>query len=281
MRHLVIGASGAQGGAVARRLVAGGHRVRGFTRTGNVPEGVESFPGDLGDARRVREAFAGVTHASVSLPTVYEPGPVAEQIGNVIEAARAAGIRRLVYNTGTRLPETDTGVAAFDTRRAAQEALLASGLPVVVLRPAIYLDNLLAPWVAGPLREAGVLCYPLPAGLPVAWLSHDDLAAFTVAALTLDGLDGRTLDAGGPEAVTGHELAAAFGPEVRYTEQDLDAFESGLATALGAATAAGVAATYRWIAAHDPVKLYGPGPSLDLALASPRTGIAARRRETG
>lgn len=281
MRHLVIGASGAQGGAVARRLVADGRFVRGFTRTGGVPGGVEAFPGDLGDAGSVREAFAGMTHASVTLPMVYEPGLVARQIGNVIEAARAAGIRRLVYNTGTRLPETDTGVAGFDTRRAAVEALLASGLPVVVVRPTIYLDNLLAPWVTGPLRATGELCFPLPAGLPVAWLSHGDLAEFTVTALTRDGLEGRVLDAGGPEAATGHELAAAFGPEVRYAEQDVDAFEAGLARALGAATAAGVAGTYRWIAANDPVKLYGPGPSLDLHPASPRTWIAARRRETG
>ena len=44
MRHLVIGASGAQGGAVARRLVADGRFVRGFTRTGGVPGGVEVLP---------------------------------------------------------------------------------------------------------------------------------------------------------------------------------------------------------------------------------------------
>ncbi|GGP06223.1 hypothetical protein LDL08_17715 [Nonomuraea glycinis] len=86
------------------------------------------------------------------------------------------------------------------------------------------------------------------------------------------------LDAGGPEAVTGHELAAAFGPEVRYAGQDVDAFEAGLAMALGAVTAAGVAETYRWIAANDPVKLYGPGPALDLHPAAPRTWIAAQRR---
>jgi hypothetical protein len=45
--------------------------------------------------------------------------------------------------------------------------------------------------------------------------------------------------------------------------------------------AAGIAGTYRWIAADDPGKLYAPGPSLDLHPASPRTWIAAQRRETG
>lgn len=234
----MFGASGAQGGAVARRLAAEGHEVRGFSRTGEVPEGVEPFRGDLGDAVRVKEAFAGVTHASVTLPMVYEPATVAACIRNVI--AGAAGVRRLVFNTGNRLPGRDTGLAAFDTRRAAVRAMRAAGLPLVVLRPPLYLENLLAPGVL----EGGVLRYPLPASLPVAWLSHDDLGALTAEALTGDVP--AEVDAGGPVAVTGPELAAAFG--ARFEEGDPDRLPPE------------VAATYRWIAAEAPAGLFGPGP---------------------
>lgn len=287
-RHLVVGAAGAQGGAVARRLLARGHHVRGLIRSAEgrdrLPEGAEPFVADLGDPEQAKAAFAGTTHASVLLPMIYEPERVASYVRNVADAALAAGLRRLVFNTGNRLPEAATGVAAFETRRAAATALLGSGVPAVVLRPPIYLDNLCAPWVAGPLVHDGVLRYPLPARSPVAWLSHDDLAAATVAALTRDGLAGTVLDIGGPDEVTGPELAAAFtaelGHRVGYAAQDPAEFEAGLAHAFGGPVAAGVASTYRWVAdVAEP--LYGVDrraveETLGIRLTPLRTWIAAR-----
>lgn len=118
----------------------------------------------------------------------------------------------------------------------------------------------------------------------MAWLSHADLAAATTAALTADGLAGITLDLGGPDAVTGPELAAAFGPGIRYVEQDVDV-AAGLARLLGPDTAEGVAATYRW--AHGPAaddRFYATDPSaaerLGVRLTPLRTWIAARSRTT-
>jgi hypothetical protein len=129
--------------------------------------------------------------------------------------------------------------------------VLDSPVPAVVLCPPIYLENLAAPWVRQGLTGEGVLRYPLPASVPVAWLSHADLAAATLAALTGDDLVGATLDLGG-EPVAGPELAAAFG--ARYEAMDVDAFVAGAAAALGPDVAEGVAATYRWVA--------GPGREL-------------------
>ncbi|MFF3667130.1 hypothetical protein [Microtetraspora malaysiensis] len=151
-----------------------------------------------------------------------------------------------------------------------------AGLPVVVLCPPVYLDNLAASWVAGPLAAEGVLRYPLPADLPVPWLSHDDLGAATHAALVRDDLEGAMLKLGGPDVVTGDELAAAFG--ARYSAQDLAEFKSGLAMALGAPTAAVVAATYRWAAADRDLFAADPAVAdlLGLRLTPLRTWIAAQ-----
>ncbi|MFG3438792.1 SDR family oxidoreductase [Nonomuraea sp. NPDC047897] len=278
MRVLVFGAGGAQGGAVARRLVDEGHAVRGLSRTGAAPEGVEPFRADLGDAGRVAAAFAEVTHASVMLPLEFEPDRVAAYVRHVVDAATRAGVRRLVFCTGNRLPVAETGVAAFETRRAAARAVLGSPVPAVVLCPPLYLENLAAPWVREGLAAEGVLRYPMPADVPVAWLSHADLAAATLAALTGDGLEGTALDLGG-EPVTGPELASAFG--ARYEEADVDAFEAGLAAAAGPRTAAGVASTYRWIAARGR-DLYaapsGGAKRLGIAVTSPAAWASALPR---
>ncbi|MBN6056859.1 NmrA family NAD(P)-binding protein [Nonomuraea sp. RK-328] len=266
MRILVIGAGGAQGGAVARRLAAEGYAVRGLSRTGSAPEGVEPFAADLGDAARVAEAFAGVTHVSLTLPLVFEAERVEAFVRNVLDAASGAGVRRLVLNTANRLPGRVTGVAAFDTRREAAAAVLASGVPSVVLSPPLYLENLAAPGVL----EGGVLRYPLPGEVPVSWLSHADLAAVTSAALLGDGSGAVT--AGGPP-VTGAELAAAVG--ARYEELDVAAFEAGLSAVLGAGAAAGVADSYRWIAEHGR-DLYAEEPGDAASVTPPREWLAAQ-----
>lgn len=210
MTFLVMGATGAQGGAVARLLAAQGHQVRGLGRSGNVPDGVRPHTGPL------EQAFDGVSHVSAVLPMFLDAAEVDIWVQTLCEQSLKAGVERLVFNTGNRIPADATGVPLFETRRAASAALLASGVPTVVLRPPVYLDNLRAPWVTARLSGEGVLSYPLPASMPVAWLSHDDLAAATAAALTRDGLEGSELDLGGPEALTGPQLAAAFGDSVIY-----------------------------------------------------------------
>ncbi|TDC55109.1 NmrA family transcriptional regulator [Actinomadura sp. KC345] len=236
--YLVIGATGAQGGAVAKRLERDGHGVRGFSRK----------HGDLADPAAVRDAFEGVSRASVTLPMVFDADLVARYVDNIIAAARHC--ERLVLNTGNRLPAARTSVGAFETRRDAADALLGSGIPTVVLRPPVYLENL--------HPSDGVLAYPIPSAHRVAWLAHDDLGALTAAALDRDDLVGTSTDIGGKDVVTGPDLASAF--DAHYVPLEPDAFQEFMTPAIGETAAAGVADTYRWLSAPENANFYDGDP---------------------
>jgi uncharacterized protein YbjT (DUF2867 family) len=260
MRVAVVGATGFQGGATARLLAERNHRVRTLSRKPEAdrPElpGVSVAGGDLGRYEDVRQLFEGATHAAVMMPLVYQAEKVMRYAQHIAKAAREAGVRRLVHNSNTRVPDRTTNVAAFETRRLAEtvfrESLAQSGVELVVVRPPIYLDNLFSPWNGPALVNEGVLAYPLPTDAPTAWISHRDLAEAVYAALTVDGVAGRTFDIGGAQTLTGDELAKAFGQglgrEVRYVHLEPAVFEQGLAQILGPESAAGVAGIYHYMA---------------------------------
>lgn len=260
MRVAVVGATGFQGGATARLLAERNHRVRTLSRKPEAdrPElpGISVAGGDLGRYEDVRRLFEGATHAAVMMPLVYQAEKVMRYAQHIAKAAREAGVRRLVYNSNTRVPDRTTNVAAFETRRLAEtvfrESLAQSGVEVVVVRPPIYLDNLFSPWNGPALVNEGVLAYPQPPDAPTAWISHRDLAEAVYAALTVDGVAGRTFDIGGAQTLTGEELAKAFGQglgrEVRYVHLEPAVFEQGLAQILGPESASGVAGIYHYMA---------------------------------
>lgn len=109
MHALVTGGGGFLGGALVRRLVARGARVRSFSR-GDYPElrqlGVEVIQGDLTDAEAVRRAAVGcdiVFHvaAKAGVWGPYQDYYRANVIGteHVLAACRRQRIRRLVYTS--------------------------------------------------------------------------------------------------------------------------------------------------------------------------------------
>ncbi|UYY76780.1 NAD-dependent epimerase/dehydratase family protein [Sphingomonas sp. R1] len=106
---LVLGATGGVGGAVMRRMIAGGWTVRALTRRASVdlPDGCEAVVGDAMDAAAAASAAEG---ASVLVHAVNPPGYrdwdrlVLPMLDNTIRAASATGARILlpgtVYNYG-------------------------------------------------------------------------------------------------------------------------------------------------------------------------------------
>ena len=168
MRILVTGATGFVGSAVARRLLARGHRVRALVRAssdlGNL-EGldVERVRGDLTDPPSLQAALAGcdaLFHVAADY-RLWTPDPQVLYTANVegtrhlMEAALAQGVERIVYTSsvatlglhadGTPADE-DTPVSIHDmighykrskylAERVVRELVATRGLPAVIVNP--------------------------------------------------------------------------------------------------------------------------------------------------
>ncbi|SFE75263.1 Uncharacterized conserved protein YbjT, contains NAD(P)-binding and DUF2867 domains [Paenibacillus algorifonticola] len=254
-RYLVYGASGVQGGAVARLLVEKGLYVRTVTRSEEQAvvlnnQGIEAVIGDFSKAELLDQAHEGIDNVFLNIPVDFELAKVRKYISNAVDAARRANIKLLVVNTSVYVPEHETDAAAIEIKRELINYVKQSGVPFIIVQPIVYMENFLIPG----LLNNHMLAYPVPADKPIAWISADDAAKYHVYALTHSHLAGSTLQATGPEALTGMQLAehfsAALGEAISFYSLPLDSFETAIRPLLGKETASGLAGLYRWIEAN-------------------------------
>jgi len=231
----VLGATGTQGGAVARVLLADGEfRVRAVTRdagSGRARElaglGAEVVEATLDDRGSLRTAFDGAYGAFLVTPYWEHRSPTRElaEVENLIGAAAAAGLQHVVWSTledtreaiaadDDRMPTIDGGyrVPHFDVKGGAADALFArSGLPTTYLLVSFYWDNLLA--LQKPQRDPdGTLALHLPIGdTAIAGTSSDDIGHAVLQVLRRPAETiGATIPVAG-EHLTGDQIAAALG----------------------------------------------------------------------
>jgi NAD(P)H dehydrogenase (quinone) len=257
---LVHGANSAQGIPVVSRLLREGYRVRAFVRDREKAQSlysenvVEIATGTLEDRDSLKRAHEGIDRVFLVLPLEYRFDLATTQGHNAIDAARDAGVQLLVFNTSTSIPHQITDAAAFEIKRGLEQYLRQSGVPSIVLRPPLYMDNLAAPWSLPSIVHQRVVAYPLPHTVKIPWISLDDAAALAVTALARPELAGSTFDIGGSEAVNGQEIAERFtkvlGRSFIYQEIPIDTFEAGLNQAFGEPTGTEIAKIYRWRTTH-------------------------------
>lgn len=189
MSIAVLGATGGQGGAVARALLEAGHGVRAVVRdpgSGRAKAlavaGAEVVPGDLFDAASLAEAFRGTT-AAFAVTTPFQDGLDAEvaQGAAIVRAAADAALPHLVL-ASVASADQDTGVPHFETKARTEKLLTDSGLPATVVAPTYFYDNAL-----GAMDEvaAGLLTMPLPGDTPLQQVARQDLGR-VVAAVVAD-----------------------------------------------------------------------------------------------
>ena len=212
---VVTGATGQQGGATARHLLAQGWPIRIFVRDPNKPAavallaaGAEIAVGDFSDPDSLENAFYGA-HGVYSVQTWRGPGGAEAEktFGlNVAEAAARAGIAHLVYSSvggADRAPE----LAHFASKWEIEQRIHGLGIPATVLRPTSFMDNYR--WQAEGIR-AGKLVQGTKPETRLQMIAVDDIGG--IAALAFDAPDewiGRTIEIAGDE-LTMVEAAEVF-----------------------------------------------------------------------
>ncbi|MGW6130997.1 SDR family oxidoreductase [Cellulomonas sp. NPDC055163] len=189
-------------GVPAADVVATGRRVEALADL--AAQGVRVVASDYADPESLRAAFEGAD--TVLLISGNEVGQRVTQHGNAIEAAKAAGVGRLVYTSAPRATTSDLVLAP--EHKATEELLAASGLTTTVLRNNWYTENYVA--TLEQARATGEVVGSAGEGR-VASATRADFAAAAAVVLTTPGHDGTVYELGGDTAWTHHELAAAIG----------------------------------------------------------------------
>ncbi|WZH51509.1 MAG: SDR family oxidoreductase [Nocardioides alkalitolerans] len=154
-------------------------------------------------------------------------GQRARQHGNVVEAAKAAGVARIVYTSVTNV-DSPTLVVAPE-HKATEELIEASGLPWTFLRNGWYTENYLPAF--GQAAERGQVAAAAGDGR-VSSVERAELAEAAAVVLAGEGHEGAAYELVGQEAWTHAELAAVFadvlGREVEYAALPADTYRDVL-----------------------------------------------------
>ena len=215
----VVGATGFVGRHVVERLVAQGHQVRAISRRGRRLRGwgdaVAPLAADVETGRGLGAALTGadgVVHL-VAIPRETD-GRRFEDVNvggvrRVVEAAHAAGARRLVHLSVLGVAD-DPRLRYLHSTWRGEQIVRESGLEWVVLRPSLLFGegdgffNLVK--VTLKWWSPGVVAIPGDGRARFQPLSVEDLAVAVERSLVEPGRAGSVLELGGPEHVTYRQI---------------------------------------------------------------------------
>ncbi|MEE1797098.1 NmrA family NAD(P)-binding protein [Streptomyces sp. BE308] len=227
----IMGATGATGGALLRRLIELDIPCRAISRA---PDGlraaigaqapVEVVGADAADPRALRAAFDGSTQLFLAMAN--SPRQVALEI-NAVDAAAACGVRHVV-KLSAPAAEPDSPVAVSRGHWQVEAHLAATGMVATLLRPYAFMQKLL---LNAPAVAEGVLVAAMR-DVPCNYIDVRDIADVAAEILLRPGLDGVTYTLTGPRAFSCPELAHLLGEltgrRVRHIDLPPDDFHGHL-----------------------------------------------------
>jgi len=215
---LVTGATGQQGGAVARELLAAGHKVRAMTRNPDSEAakaladlGAEVVRGDLNDTASLERALKGAWGA-FAIQNTWEAGVDGEeeQGKRFAKIAREAGVQHFVY-TSVASAHRETGIPHFDNKWRVEETVRSLGFPsYTIIRPVFFMENLASPWFK-PAIDEGTLAMGIKPDTRVQMIAVADIGKYGRLAFEKhEELNGQAIDIAGDE-LSAPDAAAIIG----------------------------------------------------------------------
>jgi len=228
---LVTGATGNQGGATARHLLADGWHVRVLVRDERTPAaaalaaaGAELARGDLDDPRSLEAAVRG-TYGVYSVQSA-NPGELA-QGKNIADAAKAADVRHLVYSS-VGGAESQNGFYLEHgwgpiEKSQIERHIHSLGVPATILRPAGFMEDFTSP---ARFFQNGSLSVPFHDDLVVQLIAIDDIGVFAALAFGNPGhFLGKAIEITGDRLTTpqiADALSTAVGRPIPHTQIPLE-----------------------------------------------------------
>jgi uncharacterized protein YbjT (DUF2867 family) len=221
---LVSGATGTQGGAVARELVRRGYQVRGLTRNPDSDAarelaelGVEMVRGDFDDPESLDNAlqdafgaFSVQQYRGVGVDGEIRQGKA------FADAAKRAGVEHFVY-TSVLYARVNSPVPQFESKREIEDYIRDLDISYSIIRPASFMSNLEAD---RPSVESGVYRASYPPEKARLHIAPQDIGRFAAEAFDDPASwNGREIDIAG-DRISYADMAAAMsrvlGRPVRY-----------------------------------------------------------------
>jgi uncharacterized protein YbjT (DUF2867 family) len=230
---LVTGATGQQGGSLARLLLQKKHKVYALTRNAQSSSaqdlrnrGANIMKGDLDDSDSLEHAVKDVESVFL-MGTPFEDGTEGEiRRGKLMaDIAKENGIDHLVYSSVANA-DKNTGIPHFESKYKVEQHIKNLGIPYSIIGPTFFMENLL-----GPGLEQGQLALPLSPSTTLQQSALEDIAEFS--ALVLERRKpflGKRTDIASDE-VTGEQatniLSNMLGYTVRYVPVPLEQIYQG------------------------------------------------------
>ncbi len=235
---LITGATGQQGGAVIRHMLAKGWNLRALTRNSNgdtalnlARQGVELAQGDLEDLASLEDAAHGV-YGIYSVQNFWKVGAKREvqQGKSLADVAKKANVEHFVYSS-VGGAERNSGIGHWATKWEVEQYIRQLGLPATMIRPAAFMENYYSE-----LTEIGILqgkfTDAVRADKPYQTIAVDDIGAFVALAFDRPNeFIGQALEIAGSE-LTNPQSAEVFsrvlGKPVEFQELPMPVVQSVL-----------------------------------------------------
>ena len=225
---LVTGATGQQGGSLARLLLQKKHKVYALTRNTQSSasqdlrnKGANIVKGDLDDSDSLERAVKDVESIFL-MGTPFEDGTEGEiRRGKLMaDIAKENKVEHLVYSSVANANK-NTGIPHFESKYKVEQHIKNLGIPHTIIGPTFFMENLL-----GPGLENGQLTLPLSSSSVLQQSALQNIGEFS--ALVLERRKpflGRRIDIASDE-VTGEQaariLSNVLGYKIRYVPIPLE-----------------------------------------------------------